>query len=370
MSAITPSPTHELVSVVVPIFNAEGTLDACLRSIEGQTHADLEIICVNDGSTDASARMVREHAAHDTRIVIIEKPREGYGTSCNRGIAIARGTWVAIVEASDLLEPTCYADLLACADSLGGSSEVDVVRAPYWRAIGEGEGQTRVSCPYKGRVRPSHQPFAVGSGAELLRHQPAIWSGVYRRGYLAERGIRFPEAPKAGWEDDSFLAETLCRTDRIAYTDTCVYVHFEQNPDEDEPHAARSSLVPLERWNEMMDVVEREGITDRRVLSALALRGINYALATIEGAGAKAPGVRDLVERSLRRLDPGVVFREGGVSAAGRDLYARVRRVKAPHGGKARHLAYLAREGLYRMRTNGVGISVKTALGRRGGKRG
>ena len=97
MSAITPCRGHELVSVVIPIYNAEATLDECLRSVEAQTHADLEIICVNDGSTDGSARIARDHAARDTRIVVIDKSNEGYGASCNRGIGAARGTWVAIV---------------------------------------------------------------------------------------------------------------------------------------------------------------------------------------------------------------------------------------------------------------------------------
>lgn len=369
MSAINPSHGHDLVSVVVPIYNAGETLEACLESIEAQTHRELEIICVNDGSTDASARIVRDHAAQDTRIVIIDKPNEGYGASCNRGIAAARGTWVAIVEPDDLLVPTAYEDLLACAAELGGTDAVDVVRAPYWRVVPDGKGgELRVSCPYRGRVRPRHQPFAVGEGVELLRHHPAIWAGAYRRAYLVQAGIRFPEVPGAGWADNPFLVETLCRTDKIAYTDRCVYVYHERDLREAEALAGRSPLVPLERWNEMMDAAERAGVSDRRVLSALALRGVNYALITIEGAGEDAPGVRELVERSMARLDPKLVFGEAGVSAAGRELYARVRGVSEPRGGRLLHLAYLAREGLYRVCANGLTFTVRTALSRRGGR--
>ena len=370
MSVINPSAVHDLVSVVVPIYNAEKTLDACLASIEGQTHPELEIVCVNDGSTDASGQIVREHAARDTRIVVVEKPNEGYGASCNRGIAISRGTWVAIVEPDDLLEPTCYEDLLACAAGLGGSSAVDVVRAPYWRVIGEGSERARVSCPYKGRVRPPAQPFSVGEGVELLRHHPAIWAALYRRGYLVEKDIHFPEVPGAGWADNPFLVATLCQTGRIAYTDRCVYVYFERDLNEAEALAGRSPLVPLERWNEMMDEAERAGVTDRRVLSALALRGVNYALITLEGAGKDAPGVRELVERSLRRLDPKVVSGEAGISSAGRALYASVTGTREPRLARATHLAYLVREGAYRVRTNGVGFSLRTALSRRGGRLG
>lgn len=371
MSAINPSHGHDLVSVVVPIYNAGETLEACLESIEAQTHRELEIICVNDGSTDASARIARDHAARDTRIVIIDKPNEGYGASCNRGIAAARGTWVAIVEPDDLLVPTAYEDLLACAEELGGAGAVDVVRAPYWRVVPDGRGgELRVSCPYRRRVRPRRQPFAVGEGVELLRHHPAIWAGAYRRSYLVDQGIRFVEVPGAGWADNPFLVETLCRTDRIAYTDRCVYVYRERDLREAESLAARSPATPLERWNDMMDAAEAAGVSDRRVLSALALRGVNYALITLEGAGEDAPGVRELLERSMARLDPRLVFSEPGISSTGRALFARVRGIAEPRGGRVAHLAYLLREGLYRVRTNGLAFSVRTALSRRGGRLG
>ena len=371
MSAINPSENHELVSVVIPVYNAGATLDECLASVEAQTHRELEIICVNDGSTDGSARIARDHAARDSRLVLIDKPNEGYGASCNRGIAAARGTWVAILEPDDVLPPTAYEDLLARVDELSGSGAVEVVRGAYWRVIpGEKGGEDRVSCPYRGRVRPRRQPFAIGEGVELLRHHPAIWAGAYRRAYLVEQGIRFVEVPGAGWADNPFLVETLCRTDRIAYTDRCVYVYRERDLREAEALAARSPATPLERWNDMMDAAEAAGVSDRRVLSALALRGINYALITLEGAGEGAPGVRELLERSMARLDPRVVFSEPGISSAGRALFARARGIAEPRGGRVAHLAYLLREGLYRVRTNGLAFSVRTALSRRGGRLG
>ena len=95
-----------------------------------------------------------------------------------------------------------------------------------------------------------------------------------------------------------------------------------------------------------------------------------HARGVLSGAGEDAPGVHELLERSLRRLDPDVVFHEPGISSAGRELYSRVRGIAAPRGGKLAHLAYLAREGVYRVRTNGVAFSVRTALSRRGGRLG
>ncbi|MBM6774616.1 glycosyltransferase [Olsenella profusa] len=371
MSTSITDAQKQLVSVVIPVYNAEGTLDECLDSIEGQTHRDLEIVCVNDGSTDGSAQIMRAHAARDPRIVIVDKPNEGYGASCNRGIDVSRGAWVAIVEPDDTLEPTCYEELLACAARYGGEKNVDVVKAAYWRVFpGEnGAGELRVSCPYHGRVRPRRQPFAVGEGVELLRHHPAIWAGMYRRGYLLEQRIRFVEVPGAGWADNPFLAETLCHTDRIAYTDARVYDYRERDLNEAESFAGRSPLTPLERWNDMMDAAERAGEKDPRVLSALALRGVNYALITVQGAGLDAPGVRELVTSSMGRLDAKAVLADPTISPSGKRLFAEARGLPAPRGGRLGYLAHLAGEALYRVRENGLGFALRTARSRREGNR-
>ena len=360
----------DLVSVVIPLYNVEKTLDECLSSLERQTHRALEIICVNDGSTDDTLALVRAHAARDPRVRVIDKPNEGYGASCNRGVSEARGAWVAIVEPDDVVEPTCYEDLVACAAAHGGAAAVDVVKAPYWRELPGTDGRPeRVLCPYARRVRPHVRPFAAGEGVELLLHHPAIWSALYRRGYLAEKGIRFVEAPGAGWTDNPFMAETLLRTERIAYTDQPGYVYRERDLNEADGFAARQPLVPLTRWNEMWDVAEDAGVTDPRVLGALAVRGVNYALITM-GAAADAPGVRELVERSMRRLSPELVQAQVAISPAGKRLHAHVCGLPEPRVSKLGWYGHLAQEALYRVRANGLGFALKTALHRRGGRLG
>ena len=86
-----------LVSLVVPIYNVADYLEQCLASIQSQSYTNLEIICLNDGSTDSSLALLEAYAARDGRLVIIDKANEGYGKTCNRGIAAAHGTWVGIV---------------------------------------------------------------------------------------------------------------------------------------------------------------------------------------------------------------------------------------------------------------------------------
>lgn len=86
------------VSVIVPCYNTERYLDATLVSAEQNDRCNLEIIVLNDGSTDGSLAIMQAHAARDSRVRVIDKQNEGYGTSVNRGIKEARGTYVAILE--------------------------------------------------------------------------------------------------------------------------------------------------------------------------------------------------------------------------------------------------------------------------------
>ena len=107
--------SESLISVIVPIYNAQPYLEQCLNSIVGQTYKNLEIILLNDGSTDDSLATIHSFAGNDARIKVVDKQNQGYGATCNRGIAEATGAWISIVEPDDWIEPDMYADMLAFA---------------------------------------------------------------------------------------------------------------------------------------------------------------------------------------------------------------------------------------------------------------
>lgn len=96
-----------LVSVIIPIYNAEPYLDQALESVEGQTYKNLEIICLNDGSTDDSLAIMRAHAARDERIVVIDKHNQGYGATCNRGLDESHGEWISILDPTTGSKAAC-----------------------------------------------------------------------------------------------------------------------------------------------------------------------------------------------------------------------------------------------------------------------
>ena len=266
------------VSVIVPIYNVESTLDQALSSIEAQTLRDIEIVCVNDGSTDRSPEIVKQHAKADPRVRLVNKPNGGYGSACNRGLDEARGKWIAILEPDDWIEPTMYEDMIAFVQEF--NQPIDIVKTPYWRVIDPDTPREHLlNCSYKSRIKPKAQPFSLtDDGVEhLLIHHPSIWSALYRRTFLQESGIRFHEIPGAGWADNPFLVDTLCQARSIVYLDRAYYHYREETEGQTASFVEKNPMIPFERWHDMMDVLERLGIRDERVLLPLYRRAFTLS---------------------------------------------------------------------------------------------
>ena len=86
------------VSIIIPIYNTEKYLVECLDSVVNQTLKDIEIICIDDGSTDNSLAILKEYASKDDRIIVINKPNEGIGLTRNRGLCTATGEYVGFLD--------------------------------------------------------------------------------------------------------------------------------------------------------------------------------------------------------------------------------------------------------------------------------
>lgn len=117
-----------LISVVMPMYNQEKYIVKCLESVINQTLNELEIIVVNDGSTDSSLSIVKRYAEKDDRIVIIDKPNSGYGNSVNLGMRRATGKYIGIVETDDFIAPDMFETLY----NLSEDGTVDVIKGNFY----------------------------------------------------------------------------------------------------------------------------------------------------------------------------------------------------------------------------------------------
>ena len=99
------------VSIIIPVYNVESYIRTCIDSVLAQSLKDLEIICVDDGSTDSSPAILDDYASKDSRVKVIHKPNRGYGHSMNVGYEAATGEYIGIVESDDYILPDMYGTL-------------------------------------------------------------------------------------------------------------------------------------------------------------------------------------------------------------------------------------------------------------------
>lgn len=99
------APEHPVLSIIVPVYNVEDYLDACLDSLQTQTFGDIEMVCVNDGSPDDSREILAKRQKEDARIVIVDKPNGGLSSARNAGINAACGTHIGFLDADDRFTP-------------------------------------------------------------------------------------------------------------------------------------------------------------------------------------------------------------------------------------------------------------------------
>lgn len=198
------------VSILVPICNVERYLRECLDSLVNQTLKDIEIICLDDGSTDASLAVVEEYARRDPRIVVLSKPNSGYGDSMNKGLDLARGEYVGIVESDDFASIDMFEVMYKAAKR----HDVDVVRTNYLAHRTECDPSEDVLVDNLFGCKMG-RPFAPMEQKEVFMRQPAIWTGIYRKALLDAEEIRFLPTPGASFQDTAFYFKVFYAASKV-----------------------------------------------------------------------------------------------------------------------------------------------------------
>jgi hypothetical protein len=341
------------VTVVVPCYNTEAYLDQALSSAEQNDRCSLEFLVINDGSTDGSLSIMREHERRDSRVRVIDKVNQGYGASVNRGFSEARGTYVAILEPDDWVEPHMYDSLFQLGLRYGLP---DMVKSSYWRIChASGPDERRYHCAYYRRFDLSSQPLTLERCPGLIQRHPSIWSALYRRSFLCEEGIRLIEAPGAGWVDGPFCVDTCARAQSIAYTDEPFYDYREDVAGASSAH--RDVALSFVRWNEMLDILQDLHST-KRVLQALYVVGFHYVGYAIDVGQIEDPALREASVALLRRMEPSIVRDMPEVSTGLKHVYFELTGYPEPSLTSLGHIANLADELWYSLRCNGPAFAV------------
>lgn len=173
------------VSVIIPVYNVEQYLSRCLDSVISQNFNDMEIICINDGSKDASLRILEEYAGKDSRIVIIDKKNAGVSAARNDGIAAAKGEYLAFLDGDDFWEADCLTKIYQEAKH----NHSDIVIFESYLFDGELKSfwdDTSFWDSIRAKTGQNDDNFLIYAFLSV------IWNKLYRTDYIKNHGITFP----------------------------------------------------------------------------------------------------------------------------------------------------------------------------------
>lgn len=197
------------LSVVMPIYNTAEYLDEALRSVEAQSLAEIEIICVDDGSTDGSAEVVFTHQTKDARIRYVHQEHSGAGAARNAGLDLARGTWVAFLDSDDLYLPGFLQKTVGAAERAGADvaiCETDAFNVTTGAEFAHSRFPEAVAADAITPGQAGEALFQLGL--------PAPFNKVFRMSYVLESGLRFQ--PLENSNDVCFTQSAIAHARAIA----------------------------------------------------------------------------------------------------------------------------------------------------------
>ncbi|WP_227936341.1 glycosyltransferase family 2 protein [Alkalihalobacillus deserti] len=200
------------VSIIIPIYNVESYLIRCLESLVAQKIREIEIIAINDGSTDKSLEILNEFAKKDHRIIVIDKENGGVSSARNAGIQLAKGEFIGFVDPDDWINVTMYQDMYQTAIT----DRADIVMCSYIREFGshskEKDFQLDEKVLYKDRdVQSKMMRRLIGpvneeiASPELLDAWGTVWSKLYKTEIIKGNKVTFTDLSEIGTNEDSLF---------------------------------------------------------------------------------------------------------------------------------------------------------------------
>ncbi len=231
------------VSIIVPIYNVEKYLSKCLESLIGQTLKEIEILAVNDGSTDGSLEILKEYASNDDRIVILDKENGGLSDARNYAFPYIKGEYVGFVDSDDYVDIEMYETL-------------------YKKAIDT--NSDIVECNL-------HHTYDTYEDTEIGKHitdpdelimngRSVVWNKIYRSSWLKDTGVTFPKG--LIYEDVNFYVKLIPFLNKITYVEE-PFVHYVQRSTSINNHQTLKTLQIIDILDDIYSFYKEKRFFDR-----------------------------------------------------------------------------------------------------------
>lgn len=239
-----------IVSIIVPIYKVENYLTQCIESIRNQTLLNIEIILVDEGENDRCREIIDYYEKIDPRIITDHDKHGGYGNAVNKGLSLAQGKYIGIVESDDFIDANMYHELVLYADYLNA----DVVQGPFFEwedgtpeTYGEGRKKLMLGADFISTHVPQNSTYTLMEFPAQLAWHPSIWTGLYRTSYVRTHNIHFDE--KGAYLDHKFRLIMLANAERIAWYNKPFYYWRITNPLS--TNAKWNINEALKRWHDL-----------------------------------------------------------------------------------------------------------------------
>ena len=265
------------VSIIVPTYNVEPYLVECMESITNQTLSDIEIICINDGSTDGSLAILKSYAEKDSRIILVDKENGGYGIGMNIGLEKATGEYIGIVEPDDFVPVNMFGDLYKIASE----NDLDFVKADFYRFERASNGDMFLTYNHLDRKDMYYnQIFNPSETPEAVRFIMNTWSGIYKKSFLDEYGIRHNETPGASFQDNGFWFQTFAFAKRAMIINKPYYMNRRDNPNSSVKNMQKVYCINVE-YDHIRDILIEHPETWERFKTYYTLKRFHNSVATL-----------------------------------------------------------------------------------------
>ena len=244
------------VSIIIPVYNRELYIKACVDSVRRQSLNEMEIICVDDGSTDNTPAILDEIAQEDHRVIVIHKENKGYGNSINVGMANATGEYIGIVESDDFVSSDMYEKLYGFAVE----HEADIVKADFY--VFYGDGANRIETSHN--ILPEKYNELYEKELNYIKDMRVwdaymtSWSGIYKRCFLLENGIMHNETPGASFQDNGFWLQTILYARKVFFINHAYY-HLRRDNDDSSVYSREKVFAICNEFDFMYEKLREYG---------------------------------------------------------------------------------------------------------------
>ena len=274
------------VSVVVPVYNQERHLEECLQSLLNQTLQDIEVICVDDGSTDRSKEILDEIAAKDGRVKILHQKNQYAGVARNNGFSVATGKYVCFLDSDDFFASSLLEKTYLRAEET--NADIILFGAKKYNT----ETKTVEDAPWYFNRHYLPKGKDVFSRADvpdkiMLLTSPAPWTKLYRSDFIREQNLQFQALQNSNDAFFTLLAVSVAQ--RIAYVDEdLVYYRVGQSSNL-QSGKAKNPTCFIEAYTQLYQELTRRKIFDQveKSYTDIVISGCAYNLDTIRNPLAR-----------------------------------------------------------------------------------